>query len=100
MRVNVIAEPPELDYSDSVVTTSTFMELEPGSCYLGVCLHNLSSRKVKIPAHIMVGQVQVANRIPNKLALKAKEEGEEEDSKEPDYSIVDKIDMSGCSTWT
>ena len=46
MRVNVITKPLVLNYSDSLANTSTYIELKPGSCQVGVCLHTLSSRKV------------------------------------------------------
>ena len=65
MKVHVLMEPalgPQLPAS--VVPIATYGELHPGSSRVPVCLHNLSTHAMEIPAKTMVGQVIPANQVP------------------------------------
>ena len=65
IKVHVLTEPvlgPQLPAS--VVPIATYGELHPGSSRIPVCLHNLSTRAMEIPAKTMVGQVIPANQVP------------------------------------
>ena len=58
MKVHVLTEPtlgPQLPAA--VVPIATYGELHPGSSRVPICLRNMSSRAVKIPAKTVVGQV-------------------------------------------
>ena len=67
---------------------------------MGVYLHNLLVWEVQTPAHTVVGQVQVANNIPDMLGPKGMGEESKDQIKveKKDYSVLDKIDISGCDT--
>ena len=65
MKVYVLMEPvlgPQLPAA--VVPIATYGELHPGSSRVPVCLHNMSTHAIEIPAKIVVGQVIPANQIP------------------------------------
>ena len=65
MQVHVLTElvlSPQLPAA--VVPTATYRELCPGSSRVPVCLCNLSTCAVEIPAKTVVGQVAPANQIP------------------------------------
>ena len=62
---HVITEPKEQGFSSEVITTSTYRDLKPGSIRVKVCLWNLTSQKVTIPAWCVVSQVQAANEVPS-----------------------------------
>ena len=64
MQIHVFTElalSPQL--SAAVVPTATYGELHPGSSGVPVCLHNLSTHAIEIPAKAMVGQVVPANQV-------------------------------------
>ena len=65
MKVHVLMEPalsPQLPAS--VAPIATYGELHPGSLRVPVCLCNLSTHAMEIPAKTMVGQVIPANQVP------------------------------------
>ena len=65
MQVHVLMElalGPQLPAA--VVPTATYGELHPGSSRVPVCLHNLSTHAVEVPAKAMVGQVVPPNQVP------------------------------------
>ena len=65
MKVHVLMEPvlgPQLPAA--LVPLVTYGELHPGSSRVPICLHNLSTRAIEIPAKTMVGQVMPANQVP------------------------------------
>ena len=65
MKVHVLTEPalgPQLPAA--VVPIATYGELHPGSSRVPICLRNMSSRAVEIPAKTVVGQVTAANQVP------------------------------------
>ena len=65
MKVHVLTEPalsPQL--LAAVVPIATYGELHPGSLRVPICLHNMSTHAMEIPAKMMVGQVIPANQVP------------------------------------
>ena len=65
MPVHVLTElalSPQLPAA--VVPTASYGELCPGSLRVPVCLCNLSTHAVEIPAKTVVGQVAPANQVP------------------------------------
>ena len=67
-QVHVIAEPREQGFSSEVVTTSMYSDLKPGSSRFTICLLNLTSKQVTIPAQCVVGQIQAANEVTGMYA--------------------------------
>ena len=64
MKVHVLTEPalsPQLPAA--VVPIATYGELHPGSSRAPVCLHNLSTHAMEIPAKTVAGQVIPANQV-------------------------------------
>ena len=64
MKVHVLTEPvlsPQLPAA--VVPIATYGELHPGSLGVPICLCNMSTRAMEIPAKTMVGQVIPANQV-------------------------------------
>ena len=59
--VHIIAEPRGQGFSTEVVATSMYSNLKPSSSRVKICLQNLTSQKVTIPAQCFIGQIQVAN---------------------------------------
>ena len=65
MQVHVVMEPalgPQLPAA--VLPTATYGELHPGSSRVPVCLHNLSTRAVEVPAKTIIGKIVPANQVP------------------------------------
>ena len=65
MKVHVLTEPalsPQLPAA--VVPIATYGELHPGSLRVPVCLHNMSTHAMEIPARTVGGQVIPANQVP------------------------------------
>ena len=62
--VHVIVEPKEQGISNEEVTTSTYGDLKPGSSSVKICLQNLTSHKVTVPAQCVIGQIQAVNEVP------------------------------------
>ena len=65
MKVHVLTEPalsPQLP--TAVVPIATYGELHPGSLRVPICLHNMSTCAMEIPAKTVVGQVIPANQVP------------------------------------
>ena len=65
MKVHVLTEPvlsPQLPAA--VVPIVTYGELHPGSSRVPVCLCNLSTCAMEIPAKTVVGEVIPANQVP------------------------------------
>ena len=48
----------------AVVPTATYGELHPGSSRVPVCLCNLSTCAMKVPAKAVIGQIVPANQVP------------------------------------
>ena len=70
MQVHVLTEPmPGPQLPTAVVPMVTYRELPLGSSRLHICLCNLSSHTVEIPAKTAVGQVVPANQVPPVVLL-------------------------------
>ena len=63
--VHVITVPKEQGFSNEVVTTSMYGNLKPGSSRGKICLQNLLSQKVTVPAWCAIGQIQAASEVPD-----------------------------------
>ena len=48
----------------AVVPTATYWELHPGSSRVPVCLCNLSTHAMEVPAKMVIGQIVPANQVP------------------------------------
>ena len=65
MQVHVLTEQmPGPQFPAAVVPTATYGELHPGSPWVPICLHNLSTHTIEIPTKDMVGQVVPPNQVP------------------------------------
>ena len=53
-----------------VIATGTYGDLHPGSRRVGMMLQNLSVQEVRIPPKTIIGNVQMAEIVPNVKALK------------------------------
>ena len=65
MKVHVLTEPalsPQL--LAAVVPIATYGELHPGSSRVLICLCNMSSHAMEVPAKTVVEQVTPANQVP------------------------------------
>ena len=65
LYVHVLTEPvlgPQLPAA--VVPTATYGELHPGSSRVPVCLCNLSTHAVDVPAKMVIWQIVPANKVP------------------------------------
>ena len=48
----------------AVVPTATYAELHPGSSRVPVCVYNLSTCAMDVPAKTVIGQIVSANQVP------------------------------------
>ena len=65
MKVHVLTEPAlGLQLPASVVTIAIYGEQHPGSSRVPICLCNLSTHAMEIPAKTVVGKVIPANQVP------------------------------------
>ena len=63
MKVHVLTEPmPGPQLPAAVVPIATYGELYPGSLRVPVCLHNMSTHAMEIPAKMVVGQVTLPTK--------------------------------------
>ena len=98
MKVHVLMEPvvgPQLPAA--VVPTATYGELHPGSSRVPVCLHNISTRAIEIPAKTVVGQVIPANQIPP--VVHPTRTAEETTTKVPKGWVLEALDLQGLKEW-
>ena len=56
--VHMIAEPRDQGLSNEVVAISVCGDLKPSSSRVKICLQNLTSKKIVIPTHCVMGQVR------------------------------------------
>ena len=98
MKVQVLTEPvlgPQLPAA--VVPIATYGELHPGSSRVPVCLHNMSTCAVEIPAKTVVGQVIPANQIPP--VVHPTRTGKETATKSPKGWVLEALDLQGLKEW-
>ena len=98
MKVHVLMEPalsPQLPAA--VVPIATYGELHPGSSRVPVCLCNLSTCAMEIPAKTVVGQVIPANQIPP--VVHPTRTTMETVTKAPKGWVLEALDLQGLKEW-
>ena len=98
MKVHVLTEPalsPQLPAS--VAPIATYGELHPGSSSIPVCLHNLSTHAVEIPAKSMAGQVIPTNQVP--LVVHLTRTTKETVTKASKGWVLEALDLQGLKEW-
>ena len=98
MKVHVLTEPalsPQLPAA--VVPIATYGELHPGSSRVPVCLHNLSTHAMEIPAKTVVGQVIPANQVP--LVVHPTRTAKETTNKASKGWVLEALDLQGLKEW-
>ena len=98
MQVHVLMElvlSPQLPAA--VVPTVTYGELCPGSSRVPVCLHNLSTHAVEVPAKAMVGQVVPANQVP--LVVHPTRTAEETNHQASRGWVLEALDLQSLTEW-
>ena len=98
MKVHVLMEPvlsPQLPAV--VVPIATYGELHPGSLRVPVCLHNMSTCAIEIPAKTVVGQVIPANQVPP--VVHPTRTAEETTTKAPKGWVLEALDLQGLKEW-
>ena len=98
MKVHVFTEPvfgPQLPAA--VVPIATYEELHPGSSKVPVCLCNMSTHAIEIPAKTVVGQVIPANQIP--LVVDPTRTAKETATRAPKGWVLEALDLQGLKEW-
>ena len=98
MKVHVLMEPvlgPQLPAS--VVPIATYGELHPGFSRVPVCLHNLSTCAMEIPAKTVVGQLIPANQVP--LVVHLTRTTKETVTTAPKGWVLEALDLQGLKEW-
>ena len=98
MKVHVLTEPvlsPQLPAA--VVPIATYGELHPGSMRVPICLCNMSTCAVEIPAKTVVGQVIPANKVP--LVVHLTRTIKETAIKTPKGWVLEALDLQGQKEW-
>ena len=99
MKVHVLMEPvlsPQLPAS--VAPIATYGELHHGSSRVPVCLCNLSTHAMEIPAKTMVGQVMPANQVPP--VVHSTRTTKETVTKAPKGWVLEALDLQGLRQWS
>ena len=98
MKVHVLMEPaPGPQLPAAVVPIATYGELYPGSLRVPVCLHNMSTHAMEIPAKTVVGQVIPANQVP--LVVHLTRIATETTTKAPKGWVLEALDLQGLKEW-
>ena len=98
MWVHVLTEPmPGPQLPALVVPTVTYGELHSGSLRVPICLCNLSTHTMEIPAKAMVGQVAPANQVP--LVVHLTRTTKETSSKASKGWVLEALDLQGLTEW-
>ena len=98
MKVHVLTEPalgPQLPAA--VVPIATYGELHPGSSRVPICLHNMSTCAMEVPAKMVVGQVMPANQVPPVVHLTRTTT--ETNAKVPKGWVLEALDLQGLKEW-
>ena len=98
MKVHVLMEPilgPQLPAA--VVPRATYGELHPGSLRVPVCLCNMSTCAMEIPAKTVVGQVIPANQIPP--VVHPTRTAKKTAAKVPKGWVLEALDLQGLKEW-
>ena len=100
MKVHVLMEPalgPQLPAA--VVPIATYGELHPGSSRVPICLCNMSSCPVEIPAKTVVGQVIPTNQVPLMVHPTRTTVETNTNSKVPKGWVLEALDLQGLKEW-
>ena len=98
MKIHVLTEPalgPQLPAA--VVPIATYEELHPGSSRVPICLHNMSSCSMEVPAKTMVGQVMPANQVPP--VVHPTRTTENKNVNTPKGWVLKALDLQGLKEW-
>ena len=98
MKVHVLTEPvlgPQLPAA--VVPIATYGELHLGSSRVPVCLSNMSTHAMEIPAKTVVGQVIPANQIP--LVVHPTRTAKATAKIAPKGWVLEALDLQGLKEW-
>ena len=98
MKVHVLTEPalgPQLPAA--VVPIAMYGELHPGSSRVPICLCNMSSCAVEVPAKTVVGQVTPANQVPP--VVHPTRTTTETNTKSPKGLVLEALDLQGLQDW-
>ena len=98
MKVHVLMEPalsPQLPAA--VVPIATYGELHPGSSRVLICLHNMSSHAMEVPAKTVVGQVTPANQVP--LVVHPTRTTADTTNKSCNGWVLEALDLQGLQDW-
>ena len=98
MWVHVLMElMPGPQLPAAVVPMVTYGELHPGSSRVPICLHNLNTHPMEIPAKAMVGQIVPANQVP--LVVHLTRTTEETSNKTSKGWVLEALDLQGLTEW-
>ena len=98
MKVHVLMEPvlgPQLP--TAVVPIATYGEFHSGCLRVPVCLLNMSTRAMEIPAKTVVGQVIPANQVPP--VVHPTRTAKETFTKAPKGWVLGALDLQGLKEW-
>ena len=98
MKVHVLTEPvlsPQLPAA--VVPIATYGELHPGSSRVPICLCNMSTCAMEIPAKMVVGQVIPANQVPP--VVHPTRTMKEATINTPKGWVLEALDLQGLKEW-
>ena len=98
MQVHVLIElMPGHQLPVTVVPTTTYRELHPGSSRVPICLCNLSAHAMEIPTKAVVGQIIPANQVP--LVVHLTRTTEESKQKPQKGWVLEALDCQGLKEW-
>ena len=98
LKVHVLMElvlSPQLPAA--VVPVATYGELHPGSSCIPICLHNMSTHAMEIPAKTVVGQVMPANQVPQ--VVHPTRTTEDKHANTPKGWVLEALDLQGLKEW-
>ena len=98
MKVHVLTEPalgPQLPAA--VVPIAMYGELHPGFSRVPICLCNMSSCAVEVPAKTVVGQVTPANQVPPLVHLTRTTA--DPTTKSCNGWVLEALDLQGLQGW-
>ena len=81
----------------AVVPTVTYGELHPGSSRVPICLCNLSTHTVEIPAKAVAGQVVPANQVP--VVVHPVRTSKQSHTKSQEGWVLGTLDLQGLKEW-
>ena len=98
MKVHVLTEPAlGLQLPAAVVPIAMYGELHPGSSRVPICLCNMSSCAMEVPARTVVGQVTPANQVP--LVVHLTRTTADTTTKSCNGWVLEALDLQGLQDW-